>query len=324
MWCLRVLHLDCIQLVTECGRCCPCLERRAPFARVRSGDAAMGVCERYDPRDGLVYFEKCQWHLLQEFRNSESQCRPEVATFLLRKLFFLGLILVFSKSHFFATLVLCVFRKATFCCYFVFLCWGCVCYFIIFFQNLLCGHFLEEGRVLEGEVVPKLFLVVFSRCVVVCVFLFLAVWSECCLSMPLVAATWSDCCLSVLLFAKVWSECCLLVFFVDGVWALGGCRGLCRFPVRRCDWSSRNLSCAVWCVGAPPPQARGGLVCVWRCQEHFLHGGPSGMCRAMCRRVSGSNLQIRMVDNLSRMCDFAICFLQNYFLDFVFATFLLL
>ena len=43
------------------------------------------------------------------------------------------------------------------------------------------------------------------------------------------------------------------------------------FLARPGDWSSCNLSWAVWCVGAPPPRARSGRVCVWRWQEHFLH-----------------------------------------------------
>ena len=37
-------------------------------------------------------------------------------------------------------------------------------------------------------------------------------------------------------------------------------------------------------------------VCVWRWQEHFLHGGSSGICRAMCRRGSGGYFHRRMVD----------------------------
>ena len=37
-----------------------------------------------------------------------------------------------------------------------------------------------------------------------------------------------------------------------------------------------------------------GLVCVWRRQEHFLHDGPSGMCRAMCRRGLGSSSHRRV------------------------------
>ena len=111
-----------------------------------------------------------------------------------------------------------------------------------------------------------------------------------------------------------------------GVWALGGCCRLCRFPAVRVIGPLAILSCVVWCVGAPPPQARGGLVCVWRWQQHFLHDGPSGMCRAMCRRGSFSTLHRRMMDtcfstNLSRRCDFAIWFLQNYFLVYCFATF---
>ena len=45
-----------------------------------------------------------------------------------------------------------------------------------------------------------------------------------------------------------------------------------------------------------PPRARCGPVCVWKWQEHFLHDGPSAMCRAMCRCVSGSNSHRRKVD----------------------------
>ena len=157
----------------------------------------------------------------------ESQCRPEVATFLLQKLLFLGLILVFSKSYFFATLVLCVFRKATFFATLVFVLGLCLLLFAIFPESTFWPLFGGRERGCSGGGgCPKVVSRCFSRCVVVCVFLFLAVWSECCLSMPL--------------FAKVWSECCLLVFFVDSVWAMGGCRGLCRFPVRRGDWSSHT------------------------------------------------------------------------------------
>ena len=70
-------------------------------------------------------------------------------------------------------------------------------------------------------------------------------------------------------FAGKLSESSSSVFVFAGVWALGGCCRLCRFRARPGDWSSCHLSCAV-CGGAPPPQARGGLVCVWRSQEHFL------------------------------------------------------
>ena len=187
MRCLRVLHLDCIQLVTECGRCCPCLERRALSARVRSGDAAMGVRERYDPRDGLVYFDMCQWHLLQEFGNSEKSVSARGGYFSSPKAILPWVDTCFLEQLLFCHFGFVCFSKSCFFCYFGFLCLGCVCYFLLFFQNLLFGHFLEEGRgvVLEGEVVPKLFLVVFSRCVVVGVFLFPAVWSECCLSVLL-------------------------------------------------------------------------------------------------------------------------------------------
>ena len=55
---------------------------------------------------------------------------------------------------------------------------------------------------------------------------------------------------------------------------------------------------------------------VSRWQEHFLHDGASGMCRALCRRGSGSNFHRRMVDtcfstNLSRRCDFAVWLLAK-------------
>ena len=40
-------------------------------------------------------------------------------------------------------------------------------------------------------------------------------------------------------------------------------------------------------LGAPPLRARGGLVCVWRWQEHFLHDGPIvGMCTGTVRVVT--------------------------------------
>ena len=56
-----------------------------------------------------------------------------------------------------------------------------------------------------------------------------------------------------------------------------------------------------------------------------MHDSPSGMCRAMCRRGSGSTFHRRMVDtcfstNLSRRCDFAVGFLQNYCLGYFVAT----
>ena len=106
--------------------------------------------------------------------------------------------------------------------------------------------------------------------------------------------------------------------FFPGVWALGGCCRLCRFQAPPHEWSSCHLSCPVWCVGAPPPRARRGPVCIWRWQEHFLHDGPSGLCRAMCRRGSGSNSHRRMVDtcfstNQSRRCVAAIRYLHTYF-----------
>ena len=59
-------------------------------------------------------------------------------------------------------------------------------------------------------------------------------------------------------FPEEWSESFLSVLFSAVVWALGGCFRLCRFSARPGDWSSCNLSCAVWCVGVPPPRARGG------------------------------------------------------------------
>ena len=50
-----------------------------------------------------------------------------------------------------------------------------------------------------------------------------------------------------------------------------------------------------------------------------MYDGPLGMCRAMCRRGSGSNFHRRMVEtcfstNLSRKCDFAIFFYKPTFL----------
>ena len=70
---------------------------------------------------------------------------------------FLGLILVFSKSHFFCHFGFVCFSKSFFFCYFGFLCWGCVCYFWPLF-----GHFLEErrGGCSGGRGCPK----VNSRC----------------------------------------------------------------------------------------------------------------------------------------------------------------
>ena len=66
MRCLRHLWDDCVQLVIECGRCCPCLD-----------GAAMGVCERFFARDGVVHVER---HLLHDFRNLESEFRTKLAT----------------------------------------------------------------------------------------------------------------------------------------------------------------------------------------------------------------------------------------------------
>ena len=55
---------------------------------------------------------------------------------------------------------------------------------------------------------------------------------------------------------------------------LGGCCRLCRFPVRPSDWHSCQLSCAVWCVGAPSPRARRPRVRP-QVTKDFLHNGPS-------------------------------------------------
>ena len=50
-----------------------CLEKESSLsARVCNDDAAVGVCERVYPRDGLVCVERWQGHLLQDFRNLES------------------------------------------------------------------------------------------------------------------------------------------------------------------------------------------------------------------------------------------------------------
>ena len=57
------------------------LEKAPLSASVRKDDATMGVCERYCPRDGLVYVERWQMHLLREFRNLESYFRPTVCCF---------------------------------------------------------------------------------------------------------------------------------------------------------------------------------------------------------------------------------------------------
>ena len=95
-----------------------------------------------------------------------------------------------------------------------------------------------------------------------------------------------ECWLSVfLVFPVGWSESCLSVFFFVRVWAFGGCCRLCRFLERPGNWSSCHLSCAVWCVGGPPPRARGrprvrlevARAFLWRCvaaiwlsQTYFL------------------------------------------------------
>ena len=114
----------------------------------------------------------------------------------------------------------------------------------------------------------------------------------------------------MLCFSRELSESCLSVLFF--------CRGL------GVGWVLPSVSfpgvsgCAAWCVGAPPPRARSDLVCVWKWQVHFLHDGPSGMCRAMCRHGSGSNHHRRMVDTcystkLFRRCDFATWFYKSTF-----------
>ena len=89
-------------------------------------------------------------------------------------------------------------------------------------------------------------------------------------------------------------------------------------PQEECTLSARvrNDGAAM----GPLRHPRDGLVDVEKWQRHFLHNTPLGMCRTMCRRGSGSNSQRRMVDtcfatNQSRRCDFAIWFLQAYFLQ---------
>ena len=59
---------------------------------------------------------------------------------------------------------------------------------------------------------------------------------------------------------------------------------------------------------------RDGLVYVERWQKLFLHDSPSGICRAMCKRGSGSNTCFST--KLSWRCAAAISFLQNYFLGY--------
>ena len=55
-------------------------EEGSLFARVRHDDA-MGVCERYFPRDGLVHVESYWFRpRVADFRSLESECRPGVAT----------------------------------------------------------------------------------------------------------------------------------------------------------------------------------------------------------------------------------------------------
>ena len=50
-------------------------------ARVSNADAAAGVCGRPYPRDGLVYVQRWQTHILQDFRNPVSKFRSGVAAF---------------------------------------------------------------------------------------------------------------------------------------------------------------------------------------------------------------------------------------------------
>ena len=62
-----------------------------------------------------MYVEKWQRHLLQDFRNLESEFRPAVATFFSQKSYFRpGLLpfFFFLKSTFFW---LPIFRRATYC-----------------------------------------------------------------------------------------------------------------------------------------------------------------------------------------------------------------
>ena len=84
-------------------------------------------------------------------------------------------------------------------------------------------------------------------------------------------------------FPAGWYESCLWVFFF-----LPGSGRWVRVAV--CVVSKR-----VWVIG---PHG-GDLGCVRRWQEHFLHDGPSDLCRAMYRRGSGSNFHRRMVDTCS-------------------------
>ena len=170
---------------------------------------------------------------------------PEVSLspglLLSEKLLFVSVAASFWGGHYFlgggGGAASCV-REAAFCCFvFVFLekllvcCFGFFC----FSKKLLfsCFVFLCVFRLFRGGC-PK----VVARC---CFFarlfsFFPAKWSECCLSVFLVAGGWSEsslsalcfsgrrcsaCCLSVLLVAAAWSECCSSALFLAGVWAFG-------------------------------------------------------------------------------------------------------
>ena len=143
MRCLRHLWDDCVQLVIECGRCCPCLD-----------GAAMGVGERFFPRDGVVHVER---HLLHDFRNLESEFRPKVATSFPEKL--LCWSFFFSTKSYFLVKLLLFFRKEIFWWFLLFRTWKptlnqlCWCFyfsllllssfFVLFCQE--CGPKVGQG-----------------------------------------------------------------------------------------------------------------------------------------------------------------------------------
>ena len=114
MRCLRVLYLDCVLLVIERGRCCPCLEKRASSPHTSAMTTAMGACERYFPLHGLVHVERRQKHHLQEFQKLEGEFRLEVgAFFFFDKLLFGRLLLFVFPMSFFWFFVAFVFLFST-------------------------------------------------------------------------------------------------------------------------------------------------------------------------------------------------------------------
>ena len=98
-------------------------------ARVRNDDAAVGVCERYYPRDGLVFVDRWQRHVLHDFRNSEELVavrgghlffRKSISWrchFFFRKNFFVSVAL-FRKIYFFQPTFFVFFDSKLFLCFF--------------------------------------------------------------------------------------------------------------------------------------------------------------------------------------------------------------